>query len=178
MSLNLDEPCTQAQFGEVIGVTQQAVAEMIARETLTRGDTLGQWLIAYCGGLRLVAAGRDSDLAYERAIDTRVRRERNEIQLELDRKTYAAVPLLEQVLATVGRKVAGVLDPLPGQISKLSPSLTPEDLVLIQRAVSQACDLAAGAALSVLDEPEEEGAELATAGAGDGLDEPADEDEA
>lgn len=177
MSLSLNEPCTQQQFGDVIGVTQQAVAEMIARNTLARGAPLGEWLLAYCGGLRAVAAGRDSDLAYERAIDTRVRRERNEIQLELDRKTYAPVPLLDQVLAAVGRKVAGVLDPLPGQISKLSPSLTPEDVVLIQRAVSQACDLAASAALSVLDEPEE-GAELATLETGNGLDEPVEDDEA
>lgn len=177
MSLRLDEPCTQAQFGEVIGVSQQAVSEMLEREVIERGGTLGEWLLAYCGAQRMVAAGRDSDLAHERALQARVSRERNEIQLELDRKTYAPVARIDEVLATVGRKIAGTLDPLAGQLAKLCPALTPEDVVMVQRTVSQACDVAAAAALSVLDELEAEVARDDAGADGDGLELELDDDE-
>jgi hypothetical protein len=177
MSLRLDEPCTQAQFGEVIGVSQQAVSEMLEREVIERGATLGEWLLAYCAAQRKVADGRDSDLARERTIKTRVERLDKEIDLEVKRKTYAPVGFLDEVLATVGRKIAGTLDPLAGQLAKLCPALTPEDVVMVQRTVSQACDVAAAAALAVLDELEAEVVSDEAGADGDGLELELDDDE-
>lgn len=155
----LDSTCTQAQFGALVGVGQPAVSGLLERGVIQPGQPLGQWLIDYCAHLREQAAGRgaDGELAFQRSELARVSRERAEIKLALERKDYAAVALLEQVLATVGRSIAGVLEPLHITLHKLCPKLTPEDLKLIQMEVSKACDIAVGASLAVLDVGDEEG---------------------
>jgi len=161
--MNMDTQWTQAQFADLVGIGQPVVSDLLSRNVLEPGQTARTWLLGYCGHLREMAAGRgmDGELAYQRAEAARVSRERNEIKLALERNTYAPVPLLEQVLATVGRKIAGLLEPLPGRLHKLCPALTPDDVVLIQRELAQACDVAAMASLAVLDE-QEEGAAPAT----------------
>ena len=158
VTLNLADPCTQAQFGALVGVTQQAVSDMVARGVLVAGAPLGEWLPAYCLHLRNTAAGRggDSDLAHERAELTRVTRKRAEIKLALERSEYAPVAAIEEVLAHVGRSVAGHLEPLPGQIHKLCPALTPEDVRRIQLTVVQACDVAVSASLALLERADAE----------------------
>ena len=60
-----------------------------------------------------------------------------------------------QVLATVGRTIAGSLEALPGTLHKRCPALTPEDLKIVQIEVSKACDLAVAASLANLDAAEE-----------------------
>jgi phage terminase Nu1 subunit (DNA packaging protein) len=150
---DLDQPCTQAQFGELIGVSQPAVSDMIAREVLTPGDSARRWLLAYCAHMREQAAGRgaDGELAFQRSELARVSRERAEIKLALERRQYAPVAVIEQVLATVGRSIVGVLEPLHVNLHRQCPALTPEDLKLIQAEISRACDIAATASLAVLD---------------------------
>ena len=76
-------------------------------------------------------------------------------KLALERKEYAPVALIEQVLATVGRSIAGSLEALPGSLHKRCPALTPEDLKIVQIEVSKACDLAVTASLANLDAAEE-----------------------
>lgn len=159
MAMNLDEPCTQAAFGEMIGVSQPAVSEMVTREILTPGQTAHQWMLAYCAHMREQAAGRgaDGELAFQRSELARVSRERAEIKLAQERREYAPVALIEQVLATVGRGIVSVLEPLHVNLHRQCPALTPEDLKLIQIEVSRACDLAASASLALL-ELDEQGA--------------------
>ena len=154
----LDNTSTQAQFGDLVGIGQPAVSDLLARGVIEPGQTGGQWLIDYCAHLREQAAGRgaDGELAFQRSELARVSRERAEIKLALERKDYAAVALLEQVLATVGRSIAGVLEPLHVNLHKLCPALTPEDLKLIQLEVSKACDIAVGASLAVLEVADDE----------------------
>lgn len=154
---DLDQPCTQAQFGELIGVSQPAVSDMIAREVLTPGDSARRWLLAYCAHMREQAAGRgaDGELAFQRSELARVSRERAEIKLALERRQYAPVAVIEQVLATVGRSIVGVLEPLHVNLHRQCPALTPEDLKLIQAEISRACDIAATASLAVLDAEDE-----------------------
>ena len=154
----LDHTTTQAEFGELVGIGQPAVSELLARGVLTPGQAAGQWLLDYCANLREQAAGRgaDGELAYQRSELARVNRMRAEIKLALERREYAPVALLEQVLATVGRSIAGVLEPLHVTLHKLCPALTPEDIRLIQLEVSKACDIAVNASLAVLDVPDEE----------------------
>ena len=171
MNTWLDTELTQAEFGALVGIGQPAVSELMARKVITDGQTADQWLLAYCAQLREVAAGRgaDGDLAYQRAELARVARERNEIQLAKDRKEFAAVSLLELVCAHIGRSVAGLLEPLPSEIHKLCPSLTPDDVRRIQLTVSKACDIAVSASIAELDDPDSDPADLA-GGADGGLD--------
>lgn len=156
--MNLEAPCTQAAFGELIGVGQPAVSDMVARQVLRPGDTARQWLLAYCAHMREQAAGRgaDGELAFQRSELARVSRERAEIKLAKERGEYAEVALIEQVLATVGRGIVGALEPLHVTLHRQCPALTPEDLKLIQTEVARACDLAASASLALLDVPDED----------------------
>jgi phage terminase Nu1 subunit (DNA packaging protein) len=156
--MNLDAPCTQAAFGELIGVGQPAVSDMVSRQVLRPGETARQWLLAYCAHMREQAAGRgaDGELAFQRSELARVSRERAEIKLAKERGEYAEVALIEQVLATVGRGIVGALEPLHVTLHRQCPALTPEDLKLIQTEVARACDLAASASLALLDVPDED----------------------
>lgn len=158
--MNLDSTCTQEQFGQLVGVSQQAVSDLLARTVIKPGQTTGQWLLDYTAHLREQAAGRgaDGELAFQRSELARVSRERAEIKLALERREYAPVALIEQVLATVGRSIAGVLEPLHVNLHKLCPALTPGDLKIIQTEVAKACDIAVSASLANLDvvEPGEE----------------------
>ncbi len=155
--MNLDATCTQAQFGELVGISQPAVSDLLARSVIQPGAPAGVWLLDYCAHLREQAAGRgaDGELAFQRSELARVSRERAEIKLALERKEYAPVALIEQVLATVGRSIAGSLEALPGSLHKRRPALTPEDLKIVQIEVSKACDLAVTASLANLDAAEE-----------------------
>lgn len=157
--MNLADTCTQAVFGELVGVSQQAVSDLLGRSVITPGEPAGEWLLAYCSHLREQAAGRgaDGELAYQRGELARVSRERAEIKLALERRQYAPVAVLEQVLATVGRSVVGVLEPLHLKLSKRCPMLTAEDVKFIQGEVGRACEVAASASLALLD-VEDEGA--------------------
>ena len=159
--IDLSATVSQERFGELVGVSQQAVSDMLARDVLTPGAPCGEWLLCYASHLREQAAGRgmDGELAFQRSELARVSRERAEIKLALERREYAPVALLEQVMATVGRSIVGVLEPLHVNLHRLCPHLTPEDLKLIQLEVSKACDIAASASLSVLDDPNDEPAQ-------------------
>ena len=168
--MNLDTTCTQAQFGELVGISQPAVSDLLTREVIQPGATAGAWLIGYCAHLREQAAGRgaDGELAYQRSELARVSRERAEIKLALERREYAPVSLIEQVLATVGRTIAGSLEALPGTLHKRCPALTPEDLKIVQIELSKACDLAVAASLANLDAAEETAENTEAAEAADG----------
>jgi phage terminase Nu1 subunit (DNA packaging protein) len=156
----LDRPCTQAEFGALLGITQQAVSDMVARNVLIPGDTLAGWIRNRDEHLRNQAAGRDSELAKERAIATRVARERNEIKLAADRGEFAPVVGLEMVLAAVGGTVAARLEALMPKLHKLCPELTPQAVAAGQREVKLACDEAAAASLALLDKLEAEAQEM------------------
>lgn len=151
--MDLSATCTQTEFAELVGIGQPAVSGLLARGVIQPGASAASWLIDYAGHLREEAAGRgmDGELAYQRSELARVSRERAEIKLAMERKEFAAVALLEQVLATVGRSIAGALEPLHATLHKRCPALTAEDLKIIQAEVSRACDLAASASLAVLD---------------------------
>jgi terminase small subunit / prophage DNA-packing protein len=170
--LNPDKPVKQSEFADWIGVTQQAVSDLVGRGVLQRGQSLREWTLAYCNHMRGVASGRgsDGDLARERAELTRVTRERAQIKLALELGESAPVSAIEQVLSAVGRTVAGQLEPLPGVLHKLCPALTPEALVEMQRAISAACESAAAASLALLgsDEDEDEEDDFAEEDEGDG----------
>ena len=154
--LDIHSTCTQVEFGELVGIGQPAVSALLQRGTIKPGDSVAMWLLDYSGHLREQAAGRgaDGELAFQRSELARVSRERAEIKLALERRDYAPVALLEQVLAMVGRSIVGVLEPLHVTLHRTCPALTPENLKFIQLEVAKACDLAAAASLSILDADE------------------------
>lgn len=69
--IDLQARSTQAAFGSLVGISQPAVSDLVSRGILRDGESVGEWLKAYCGNLREQAAGRlasgDLDLATERA---------------------------------------------------------------------------------------------------------------
>jgi phage terminase Nu1 subunit (DNA packaging protein) len=127
----LDQPCRQADFGELVGIGQPAVSEMVSRGLLENGAPLRQWLLAYCGRLREQAAGRlgseagGLDLAQERAALAREQRIGIALKNAVLRGEYASIAMLGEVLATASQAVAERFDHLPGQVRKACPDLPP-----------------------------------------------------
>ena len=69
--IDLDYKPTQAEFGALVGISQPAVSNLLARGIIHEGGTIGAWASAYAAHLREQAAGRasagDHDLVTERA---------------------------------------------------------------------------------------------------------------
>jgi phage terminase Nu1 subunit (DNA packaging protein) len=155
--------CTQQEFGNLVGISQPAVSDLITRSVLQPGHSTGQWLHWYCAHLREQAAGRggDGELAANRAEESRVRKELLEIKLAERRREVAPVEIIEQVLAHVGSQIRGTLEPLHVTLKMRCPQLAADDIKIIETEVATACNLASTmcmASLTALDEEDGEGA--------------------
>lgn len=153
---------TQAQFGEVVGISQPAVSDLLSRGVLTEEAPLTRWILEYCSNLREVAAGRqaagDLDLATERAALARAQREKIEMQNAVTRRELAPTHLIEEVLARAGTRVAGILDAIPGQIRRRLPDLPGSELDAIALEIAKARNIAADVSLEDLNDATEQGA--------------------
>jgi len=149
----LDAPCTQAQFGALVGVTQQAVSDLHARRVLATGQPLGAWLTAYCDHLREMAAGRDPDgqLASERTRLAREQADRIAMRNAVERKEFAPVVLLEEVLATLARQIGTQLDAVLPEVRRRFPYLTGEPIRFLEERLAAAREAAASARFSTAD---------------------------
>lgn len=145
--LQLDEVATQAAFGALVGVTQQAVSDLMARGVIQTGQPAGTWLLAYCEHLRQVAAGRDPDgqLAEQRTRLAREQADRVALQNAVQRKEYMPVVLLEEVLANVSRQVATQLDSVLPEVLRRFPYLSGEPARFIEQRLASAREAAANA---------------------------------
>lgn len=56
--VDLNLPCTQAQFGRLVGISQQAVSNLAARGVLLPGQTAQHWIDRYLSHLRAVIIDR------------------------------------------------------------------------------------------------------------------------
>jgi terminase small subunit / prophage DNA-packing protein len=160
--IDLQGKVTQAVFGEMVGISQPAVSDLLSRGVIVAGQPVGEWLKAYCHHLREQAAGRaaagELDLAGERAALAKVQRERIEMQNAVTRKQLAPVTVIEEVLARVGRQIVGILEAIPVQLKRRS-GLTADDLDFITREIVKARNLAAAIELedpAAQDGPEED----------------------
>lgn len=128
-TVDLSKPMTQAAFGALVGVSQQAVSEFIRTAALGPGVPAGDMLLAYCERLREMAAGRGSaeggglDLVQERAALAREQRLGYEIKNEVARKTYGPIALLAETLAMASQAVVERFEQLPGALKKACPDL-------------------------------------------------------
>ncbi|MGD9835727.1 MAG: hypothetical protein AB7U92_23500 [Piscinibacter sp.] len=130
----------QQDFAELVGISQQAVSQLIQKGALEPGDTLDRWLLAYCERLRDQAAGRDADgsLAKERAALARVQRVGQEIRNNKEMGEWAPIGLLGDVLALASQAVTDRFDSLEGSIRKACPDLPGEALNQIRRVIVNA----------------------------------------
>lgn len=156
--IDLSMKATQSEFGQMVGISQPAVSDLLARGVLTLDASAGVWLREYCSQLREVAAGRaaagDLDLAAERAALARAQRERIEMQNAVTRRELAPVYLLEEVLAKAGARAARILDAIPGAVRRRLPELPSSAIDYIRGEIAKARNIAATVALADLREEE------------------------
>jgi hypothetical protein len=138
--------CTQAEFAALVGVSQPAVSDMLARGVIKPGQTTVEWLQSYCAHLREQAAGRggDGELAAKRAEESGKRTELLEIKIAQLRREVVPVAVLEQILA---------------HLHRLCPDLPLEGVKLIEDGIAKACNATASMTLASLDELNSDGDE-------------------
>jgi phage terminase Nu1 subunit (DNA packaging protein) len=136
----LDRQLTQEEFAELVGVTQQAVSEMVGAGYLVRDETGRAWLLAYCKRLRDKAAGRDNDsvLTQERALLAREQREAVRLKNAVTRGEYAPISALAEVLASASQSVAERFEALPALLRTVCPDLPDAARVAIEAALADA----------------------------------------
>lgn len=54
----LEVPCTQEEFGQLVGISQPTVSKLVARGVLKPGQTAQHWLDRYLSHLRAVIIDR------------------------------------------------------------------------------------------------------------------------
>ncbi len=145
----LERALTQAEFAALVGITQQAVSDLQRRHVLRQNVTGAAWLLAYCEHLREQAAGRAGQLAEARAALDNERREEIAMRNAVKRREYLPAVLIAQVLARMGRQVAGIFDGIVPAMRRRWPDMTAEQLKLLEAEIARARNLAA--AISVDD---------------------------
>jgi phage terminase Nu1 subunit (DNA packaging protein) len=158
---------TQAEFGALVGISQQAVGSLVGRGVLDGRMPGQQMLQAYCSHLREHAAGRATggglDLATERAGLAKAQRERIEMGNAEKRKELAPAAMIEEVLYKAGARIAGIFDAIPGAVRRRVPALSSAEIALIGEEIARARNIVAAMSLSDLrdDEESEESEDLA-----------------
>lgn len=152
-SINLGQVLSQEAFGDLVGISQPAVSDLMTRGIIQAGQPCGVWLLAYTAQLREQAAGRgaDGELASERARLAREQADMVAMKNAQARKELAPVLILEEVLALVTRQVATVLDGIGPQLRRNFPDLSGEQLKLIGGELARARQLAATVNLQAVD---------------------------
>ena len=154
----LSLPVTQEQFGDLVGVSQPVVSELLARGILLAGQPAATWLRAYTKHLREQAAGRgaDGELARERARLAREQADRVAMDNAVNRRELAPIAVLELVLAKMAGDVGSVLQGLVPRLRR-RVELPTEALRIFEDEVSKARNRAAALSLAdAEDEPDEE----------------------
>ncbi|WP_217698642.1 terminase small subunit [Pseudoxanthomonas indica] len=155
MVTDLSSPVSQAQFGDLVGISQQAVSLLMQRKILVDGASADEWLLAYCDHLRSVAAGRGGDasleLAAERARLAKEQADKIAMQNAVTRGELAPAYLLEEVLARVGAKAGRILETIPGLVRRRQPQLTSDDIAAVADVVAKARNLVAKMNLAEVD---------------------------
>lgn len=160
--IDLDKKTTQARFGQLVGITQPAVSGLLMRGVMVAGDTLGNWLLSYCGHIRDVAAGRQPgegtktlDPAEEKARLYAAQADKIEMENSVARGELAPVSVLEEVLTRAGTKVSAAMDAIPTALKRRLPNLTDADLTVVRRELARARNAVAALSLEDLEADEE-----------------------
>lgn len=106
----------QTEFAMFVGITQPAVAQMVKKGTLEKGQTYGEWFDAYITKIRDEAGGRNQD---DRLINARIRE--SEMNGNLKELDYLAnlkkviwvedlEPLMSEFISAIGFQVRSAED--------------------------------------------------------------------
>lgn len=140
----LDQVISQAEFAEIVGLSEARVSQLISEGMLERGATAHQWLIGYCERLRDIAAGRASqesgglDLVQERAALAREQRIAQALKNAVSRQEYAPIGMLSDVLAAASSAVVDRFDALDGTLRKACPDLPDEARTAVHQVIASA----------------------------------------
>lgn len=131
----LDQVISQADFAEMVGISEARVSQLMADGVMPRGGNAHEWLLAYCDRLRDQAAGRAGaesgglDLVQERAALARSQREAQDLKNAVARGEFAPVGLLADVLGRASSSVVDRFDMLEGDLRKACPDI-PDDVLM------------------------------------------------
>jgi terminase small subunit / prophage DNA-packing protein len=157
--IDLKAQIKQIEFGELVGISQPAVSDLLSRKVLSSGAPVGQWLLEYCGNLREVAAGRatngELDLASERARLAKEQADKVAMQNAERRGELAPVSAMEMVLAAVGSKVGKILDTIPGLIRRRVPGAGSDVIEAIEADIAKCRNMAASMTLASLSDDDD-----------------------
>lgn len=167
----LDQQVTQAEFAEMVGLSEARVSQLLSEGVMRRGESAHRWLLAYCERLRDQAAGRASgelgglDLVQERAALAREQRIAQELKNAVSRGEYAPIGLLADVLGMASSAVVARFDQLEGQLRKACPDIDEDVMATVMTVVAGArnewirstAKLVAEQVSAMIDEDEEEG---------------------
>jgi phage terminase Nu1 subunit (DNA packaging protein) len=140
----LDQTISQAEFAEMIGVSEARVSQIMADGVIGRGDTARGWLLGYCERLRDQAAGRMGgelgglDLVQERAALAREQRIAQELKNQVSRGEFAPIGVLADVLGMAAGSVVDRFDQLEGALRKSCPDITDEVMGIVLGVVTAA----------------------------------------
>lgn len=157
---DLSSPMTQAAFGDLVGITQPAVSELVRRKILRDGATADEWLLAYVDHLREMAAGRGgesgAELTAERARLAHEQADKIAMQNAVTRGELAPAYVLEEVLSRAGARAARLLETIPGTLRRRLPQLSSDDIAVVTGIVAKARNLAAAMKLADVDAADED----------------------
>lgn len=138
----LAAPISQAEFAQIVGISEARVSTLISEGVLTKGDNAHSWLLGYCDRLRDMAAGRHSagglDLVQERAALARSQREAQELKNAVARGEFAPIGLLADVLGQAASAVVDRMDQVEGDLRKACPDLPEDARVVVLRTLANA----------------------------------------
>jgi len=133
----LDKSCSQAEFAEIVGLSEARVSQLVADGVIPRGETAHNMLLAYCERLREQAAGRAGseigglDLVQERAALAREQRIAQELKNAVARGEFAPIGLLADVLGQAASAVVDRFDQLEGALRKSCPDISDDVMMVV-----------------------------------------------
>lgn len=139
----MEQTVSQAEFAQMIGVSEARVSQLVSEGVVRRGDTAAKWLLGYCERLRDQAAGRlggatGLDLVQERAALAREQRIGQAIKNGVARKEFGPVGLLADVLGTASSAVVDRFDHLESTLAKSCPDLPEEAKTAVLTVIADA----------------------------------------
>lgn len=140
----LEQAIAQAEFAQMIGVSEARVSQLVSEGVLVRGETALEWNVAYCERLRDQAAGRlgseigGLDLVQERAALAREQRVGQAIRNAVARREFAPVGLLADVLGRAASAVVDRFDQLEGVLRKAVPDLPDDAKTAVLQVIASA----------------------------------------
>lgn len=137
--MNLDEPISQVEFADLIGISKQAVSAHIKGGVIPESGSCRQWLHAYCERLRLEASGRAPSDARERRDLAAARKD--EVQAALaERELYRQDGLIldiDSVRQAMSEWIALGKNEFLGAIDRMITAIESEHGITIDRAALQ-----------------------------------------